>query len=62
MRCGSASAYAFHATRAAFERDRARDADHVRSGHLSLRTTWYELTERPFALVARLAEALAGRR
>jgi very-short-patch-repair endonuclease len=52
----------FHATRAAFERDRARDAAHLRSGHLTLRSTWYELTARPFTLVARLAEALAGRR
>jgi very-short-patch-repair endonuclease len=54
--------YGFHATRAAFERDRARDAAHLRSGHLTLRTTWYELTEQPFALVARLAEALGARR
>jgi very-short-patch-repair endonuclease len=53
--------YGFHATRAAFERDRARDAAHLRSGHLTLRTTWYELTAQPFTLVARLAEALAGR-
>jgi very-short-patch-repair endonuclease len=49
----------FHATRAAFERDRRRDASLTRAGYLVLRTTWHELTERPHALVARIAEALA---
>lgn len=42
----------FHATRAAFERDRRRDASLTRAGYLVLRTTWHELTERPHALVA----------
>ncbi|MGH2840109.1 MAG: DUF559 domain-containing protein, partial [Solirubrobacteraceae bacterium] len=51
--------YAFHATRAAFERDLRRDATHTRAGYLVLRTTWTELTDRPHALVARIAEALA---
>ena len=51
--------YEFHATRAAFERDRRRDASLTRAGYLVLRTTWQELTERPHALVARIAEALA---
>ncbi|MGH2839529.1 MAG: DUF559 domain-containing protein [Solirubrobacteraceae bacterium] len=49
----------FHATRAAFERDRRRDAILTRAGYLVLRTTWTELTEHPHALVARIAEALA---
>jgi len=51
--------YAFHATRAAFERDRGRDATLTRAGYVVLRTTWLELTNRPHALVARIAEALA---
>lgn len=54
--------YAFHATRAAFERDRRRDAVLARAGFLVLRTTWTELTRRSPALVARVAEALASRR
>lgn len=54
--------YAFHASRAAFERDRERDARRQRAGFVQLRTTWWELNDRPFELVARLAEALARRR
>jgi very-short-patch-repair endonuclease len=52
----------FHATRAAFERDRRRDAKLTRAGHLTLRATWGELTQEPLFLVARIAEALALRR
>jgi very-short-patch-repair endonuclease len=51
--------YAFHATRAAFERDRRKTAALTRTRHLVLRTTWRELTEQSHALVARTAEALA---
>ena len=51
--------YEFHATRAAFERDRRRNSSLTRAGYLVLRTTWHELTKRPHALVARIAEALA---
>jgi len=51
--------HAFHATRAAFERDRRRDAVLTRAGYLVLRTTWLELTQQPHALVARIAEAHA---
>lgn len=54
--------YAFHATRAAFERDRRKDAELTRNGYLVLRTTWRELTEEPYALVARVAEALVHAR
>ncbi len=53
--------YTFHATRAAQERDRRRDAVLTRAGYLVLRTTWHELTEKSHALVARIAEALARR-
>jgi very-short-patch-repair endonuclease len=51
--------YAFHATRAAFERDRERDAALARGGYVSLRTTWHELHAESHALIARVAEALA---
>jgi very-short-patch-repair endonuclease len=51
--------YEFHATRAAFERDRAKTAALTRGRYLVLRTTWTELTSRSHALVARTAEALA---
>lgn len=51
--------YAFHATRAAFERDRKKTAHLTRDRYLVLRTTWTELTRQPYALIARVAEALA---
>lgn len=54
--------YSFHATRAAFERDRRRDAILTRGGYVALRTTWHELNAESHALVARVAEALARRR
>jgi very-short-patch-repair endonuclease len=51
--------YAFHATRAAFERDRRRTASLTRGHYVVLRTTWRELNHESHALVARTAEALA---
>lgn len=51
--------YGFHATRAAFERDRKKDAALTRNRYLVLRTTWTETTKRSHALIARIAEALA---
>ncbi|MGH2841740.1 MAG: DUF559 domain-containing protein, partial [Solirubrobacteraceae bacterium] len=51
--------YTFHASRAAFERDRRRDAILTRAGYLVLRTTCYELTKQSHALIARIATALA---
>jgi very-short-patch-repair endonuclease len=51
--------YAFHATRAAFERDRRRTAALTRRRYVVLRTTWRELTQASHALIARTAEALA---
>jgi very-short-patch-repair endonuclease len=53
--------HAFHATRAAFQRDRRRDAAHARAGYLVLRTIWHELTRESHALIARIAETLARR-
>jgi very-short-patch-repair endonuclease len=51
--------YAFHATRAAFERDRRKTAALTRGRYLVLRTTWRELTHESHALVARTSQALA---
>jgi len=51
--------YAFHATHAAFERDRRRTAALQRGRYVVLRTTWRELTKQSHALIARTAEALA---
>jgi len=51
--------YEFHATRAAFERDRRRTAALTRADYVVLRATWTELTRESYALVARTAEALA---
>ena len=51
--------YGFHATRAAFERDRRKTSDLTRDRYLVLRTTWTELAKQPYALIARIAEAIA---
>jgi very-short-patch-repair endonuclease len=51
--------YEFHATRAAFERDRRKTAALTRGRYVVLRTTWRELTEASHALIARTAQALA---
>ena len=51
--------YAFHATKAAQERDRRKTAALQRGRYVVLRTTWRELTKESHALVARTAEALA---
>ncbi len=51
--------YAFHGTRAAFERDRRRDADLAARRFAVLRFTWRELTRHPEAVVARIAAVLA---
>jgi very-short-patch-repair endonuclease len=51
--------YRFHSSRAAFERDRRRDA---RLGDLDfrvIRVTWRQLVDEPHAVVARIAAALA---
>jgi len=51
--------YAFHSGRAAFERDRIRDADLQNRGLRVLRVTWHQLATAVPAVVARLATALA---
>jgi very-short-patch-repair endonuclease len=54
--------YRFHSCRAAFERDRLRDADLEEAGLWVIRVTWRQPTEQPYALVARLARALGAAR
>jgi len=53
--------YAYHSSRAAFERDRLRDADLHAAGLQVMRFTWRQLLDGPEAVVARLAAALAHR-
>jgi len=50
--------YAFHSTRGAFERDRARDADLQAQGFRVLRVTWRQIVEEPEAVVGRIARLL----
>lgn len=51
--------FAFHSSRAAFERDRLRDADLLAAGYRVIRITWRRLTQEPEAVVASLAVALS---
>jgi very-short-patch-repair endonuclease len=50
--------YAFHGSRAAFERDRRRDADLQAAGLTVARLTWRRLVDEPEAVVAHLARAV----
>jgi very-short-patch-repair endonuclease len=51
--------YRFHSTRAAFERDRRKDADLQAAGYRVLRFTWRQITKESDAVIARLAQALS---
>jgi very-short-patch-repair endonuclease len=51
--------YAFHGTRAAFERDRRKDAKLRAAGIAVLRATWRQLEDESHAVVVWLAQALA---
>ena len=53
--------FAFHSTRAAFERDRRRDAELHRAGLHVLRVTWRQIEDEPEALVASVAVAYGQR-
>jgi very-short-patch-repair endonuclease len=53
--------WAAHSTRAAFERDRARDAELQAAGHAVLRFTWRQLQHHPVRVAGRVAHVL-GRR
>jgi very-short-patch-repair endonuclease len=50
--------FAFHSSRTAFERDRARDADLIARGLRVVRVTWRQIEEQPAATVALIARAL----
>jgi very-short-patch-repair endonuclease len=50
--------WAFHSTRAAFERDRARDADLQARGLRVLRFTWRQIVDQPDVVVARVTQLL----
>jgi very-short-patch-repair endonuclease len=52
--------YPFHGHRPAFEADRRRDATLVANGYRVMRITWLQLTQEPYAVVAKLASALAS--
>lgn len=52
--------FEYHRTREAFERDRLRDARLQAAGYRVMRITWRQISERPEAVVARVAQALAG--
>ena len=52
--------YAFHSSRAAFERDRRRDAELGAQGRRVMRVTWRRLVDESEALVANLALATAS--
>ncbi len=51
--------FGFHADRAAFERDRQRDAELQAQGYRVLRVTWRELADHPAAVVSRIRRTLA---
>jgi very-short-patch-repair endonuclease len=53
--------YAYHSSRSAFERDRAKDAALAAAGYLVIRITWLQMEREPYVVVARLAQALAQR-
>jgi len=54
-----ADSWTFHGTRAAFERDRTRDADLQARGYRVLRVTWRQARDEPAWIARRLWEVLA---
>jgi very-short-patch-repair endonuclease len=54
--------FAFHSSRAAFERDRRRDAHLTALGHRVIRVTWRQLAAEPEAVIATIAAALSAAR
>jgi very-short-patch-repair endonuclease/predicted transcriptional regulator of viral defense system len=52
--------FAYHSDRAAFERDRERDAALVAAGFRVIRVTWRQLVDQPLVVVARIASALVA--
>jgi very-short-patch-repair endonuclease len=50
--------YAYHGNRAAFERDRRKDAALTAAGYTVIRITWRQLKDEPLAVVALLARLI----
>ena len=50
--------FRFHSARGAFERDRRKDNDLRRAGVTTTRTTWWQVDEDTYALVADVARGL----
>jgi very-short-patch-repair endonuclease len=53
--------YAYHSTRSAFERDRAKDASLSAAGMLVIRVTWLQMEREPLRVLVRVAQTLARR-
>ena len=53
--------FQFHRSRAAFETDRRRDAKLAAAGLRVIRVTWLQLQHEPYAVIARIAQALVAR-
>jgi very-short-patch-repair endonuclease len=52
--------YAYHSTRQAFERDRARDAALQAAGYRVVRFTWRQIVDNSYAVVAQLSALLSA--
>ena len=52
--------FQFHSTRAAFERDRQRDAELQGAGQRVLRVTWRQVVDAPYAALTNLVRALGA--
>jgi very-short-patch-repair endonuclease len=50
--------YAYHGNRGTFERDRRKDAQLGAAGLSSMRVTWLQMQDEPYALIAHIAQAL----
>jgi very-short-patch-repair endonuclease len=53
--------YAYHATRSAFERDRAKGAAMAAAGYLVIRITWLQMVHEPYIVLVHIAQAWARR-
>jgi very-short-patch-repair endonuclease len=50
--------FRFHSARGAFERDRRKDNDLRRAKVTTMRTTWWQVAEESYALIADIARGL----
>jgi len=51
----------FHSSRSAFEHDRRRDQKLAAAGYTVIRVTRRQLRDEPYAVIARIAQAIAAR-